>query len=202
MTILLNWEGEEQSTADLRRKFEGTWSLLSLDGAPPEAYYWYEVHAVSCRVKDKEGVYTSMPSDKIDIVKANLKAGVYTLGESSVAVMRRTTTRQWQQGLCSDNSVVLKNGVEHLKIYKDFAPTIFKEQVDIPMDQALASLKSGQAIRLTSRYWVEKEKRISSLYRLRARLGSWCAGKFFLAHNAEIFEEELKDELGIVCHRK
>lgn len=200
MTILSKWEGERQSNVDLERKFLHTYCLISLDGAPAKVYKIIQIHDVVMLYEGdgNQRVIHEVDINKVDMILPNVPAGIYTLGDKSIALVRRVPSRQWFDGLCVHNTVVLKNAEEPITPFNaELANTLFTPQVDLSVQDALKGIKRNQRLRLTSRYWVSKERNIVNLYRLRARLGSWCFGKFFWAPKGRLFQQEVQDELGI-----
>lgn len=196
MTLLTKWEGEHQPAGDLTKKFSNTYSFLAIGKEKPAAYLWLTIggNCTLVHCETRENLIAAQGG--IDIIQSNVPVGVYDLGANSIAVVRRLPERQWAEGLCAANTLVLKNGDTPIREYGyDLVHRLFSPQKDIPYADGVKMIKANQAIRLTHRYWLRQQKDQTSLFRLRARVGSWAAGRFYWANNAKILREELKDEM-------
>jgi hypothetical protein len=196
---LADWDGVAQTDDDMGRKFNNTYikavTPKSPDGAVFSPQFFENGYAYLRNIK--EGYLDKYPRKEVLVICPNPAPSLYQLVGGGVAMVRRLPARQWQEGLCSGNTAIFINGELRPRWGGEVAVQLFEPQVDVPLEQALASIKAGECMRLTKKYWLKSAKGDSniSLYRRHTRIGSWASKSFFWAPDGKLLQEEVKDEL-------
>lgn len=184
MINLKIWGGEVQPDEDMSKKFAPSFIKVLLPGDKDPCVINVVGFAGMCVQfypgHRREAV--ALPRDSVVMVSPLPPAGVYSLKDNGgVVIVRRNPARQWHEGLCNGNTHISVNGEKHGGVDWNIATTVFADQVDIPLEQALATVKPGKSLRVNSEHWIKADATGETvhLFRMGKRQGSWASGVFF-----------------------
>lgn len=208
---LVNWDGLRHTNDDMRRKFNSTfihgmcpnlsteirtYHLNDFDGGLVRA------SAFSNRTNKLINPATENWAD-IDVLYAfPPQTGVIPFGKD-ILYLTRNPARQWQVGLCRNNSHVYGSTLKPLPLVSEHAEAMFtaKYPRSTSLDEALEKFKDKELIAyaLNHRYWLSRPKGSSTISLLRnlIPLGSCSHGSFFIHKACGDFKQELLDDLKI-----
>jgi hypothetical protein len=212
-------DGVRQAAADLGIKFNSTAVLASVKKAAPLVHFIIEIgggkagnvsHIPLEKIVGKEGAeyieayheHAGISAvDDFDILLAQPQPGIYQV-DKKVAFLRRLPARQYREGMSTQNTYILLDGVTRVQMGRTFDALVlhlFKDQKDLTLEEGMDTIKSESSLRLTERYWLKCHGRDLTLFRNRTDVGTWSCSHFYWSAMSQMLREELKNELNFKC---